>query len=150
MKKMFVLMLSLVLCLMVYASAEDYPSGWYSLSAGDDVVVSMFFLPEGGSVSLPDSLTLSPLEGTVSFSVHPGIYTVGVDFPAGIYSVRCADGESLFNIEVEDEDGHRVFSDGFWSDKGEYLGKIELLDGYSVSIDQGVAYFSAPSGVVFD
>lgn len=149
MKKAFVLLVSLVLSLPLCASAEGYPAGWYSLS-GDGVELSLFYLPEGSSVSVPDSMTLSPVEDAVSFTVAPGIYTVGVDFPAGVYSVHCADGESLFNIKVNDEKGFYVFNDGFWSNKGEYLGKIELLDGYSVSIDQGKAYFSAPAGVVFD
>lgn len=149
-------MKKLVIVLMVCALfsfcayAEECPSGWYSLSAGDDVVIPMFYLPMGSSVSLPDSMSLSPIAGTVSFTAAPGIYTVGVDIPAGEYSVRCADGESLFNIKVKDEKGRSVFNDGFWADKGEYLGKIKLLDGYSVSIDQGKAYFSTPSGIVFD
>ena len=150
MKKTVVLMLSIFLCFSFCAYAEAYPSGWYSLSTGDSVIVSMFFLPEGCSVSLPDSLSLFPLDSWKSFTAVPGIYTVGVDFPAGVYSVRCADGESLFNIKVKDENGFSIFNDGFWADKGEYLGKIELLDGYSVLIDQGKAYFSAPSGIIFD
>lgn len=150
MKKIVVVLLSLVLSLSVCASAEEYTAGWYTLSNSDGIVISSFFLPDGGSVSLPDSFTLAPLESGVSFTVAPGVYTVGVDIPAGTYSVRCADGESLFNIDVCNEEQWTVFFDGFWADKGEYLGKIELLDGYSVKIDQGKAYFSAPGGVVFD
>lgn len=149
-KKAVVLMLSLLLCLPFFASAEEYPSGWYSLSDGNDVVASMLYLPEDCSVSLPDSMSLSPLEAVKPFTAAPGQYVAGVDFPSGEYSVRCAEGESLFNIRVKDEEGFSVFSDGFWADKDEYLGKIKLLDGYSVSIDQGKAYFSAPSGIVFD
>lgn len=148
--KKLVIALMIVLSVGCCAFAEDYPSGWYCLSAGDVVVASMLYLPEGCSVSLPDSMSLSPLETVKPFTAAPGKYVVGVDFPSGEYSVRCADGESLFNIRIEDAKGLRVFSDGFWADKGEYLGQIELLDGYSVSIDQGKAYFSTPSGIVFD
>ena len=150
MKKAIILLLSIVLSLSLCAAAETYPSGWYSLGNTDGDILSLFYLPDGCDVSLPDAISLAPIEDSVSFTASPGIYTVGVDFPAGVYSVRCADGESLFNIIVKNEKGSSVFSDGFWADKGEYLGKIELLDGYSVSIDQGKAYFSAPGGIVFD
>ena len=81
------------------------------------------------------------------FEVPPGIYTVGEDFPSGVFTIKNAEGSSLFNISVYDADGSSVFSDGFWADEGEYLGKIELLDGYTVEIDQGVALFSPYIGL---
>lgn len=81
------------------------------------------------------------------FEVPPGIYTVGEDFPAGVFTIKNAEGSSLFNISVYDADGSSVFSDGFWADEGEYLGKIELLDGYTVEIDQGVALFAPYIGL---
>ena len=81
------------------------------------------------------------------FEVPPGIYTVGEDFPAGVYTIKNADGSSLFNISVHDVDQRSVFSDGFYADEGEYLGKIELLDGYTVKIDQGAALFAPYNGL---
>ena len=84
------------------------------------------------------------------FEVPPGTYVVGEDFPAGVYTVKHAEGESLFNIFVDDADGRSVFNDGFWASKDEYLGKIELLDGFSVKIDQGVALFVPYKGLFAD
>ena len=81
------------------------------------------------------------------FEVPPGIYTVGEDFPSGVFTIKNAEGSSLFNISVYDADGSSVFSDGFWADEGVYLGKIELLDGYTVEIDQGGAFFSPYIGL---
>lgn len=152
MKKVCVLLLFLLLSLslIVSVSAADYPSGWYSLSGADGLEISRFYLPEGVSVSLPDSVSLSPLEESVSFTVQPGIYTVGVDFPAGVYSVRSAEGFNLINIWIYDAKGNTLFSDGFWGDDGEFLGQFEFCDGYSVKLEDHPAYFSAPSGVVFD
>jgi hypothetical protein len=133
-----------------YVAGSNFPSGWYSVKSDDGLELSPVLIPEGCSVAVVSSLELESLDETRTFTVAPGMYVVGEDIPAGEYSVRCAEGEHLFNIYVHDEDGHRVFSDGFWADKNEYLGKIVLLDGYSVSTNQGKAYFSAPAGIVFD
>lgn len=150
MKKTVVLTLSLLLCLSLCASAEDYPSGWYSLFAGDAVVVSTLYLPEGCSVSLPDSMSLSPLETVKPFTAAPGVYSVPSDVPPGTYSARCDDGSSWCIVSVWDGAGKLVISQAMHLDEGGVIASVPLSDGYSVKVEKGSARFEAAVGVTFD
>lgn len=152
MKKIIVSLLALMLILSVCASAEEYAAGWYTLSNGDGVVISSFFLPEGSSVSLPDSFTLSPLEAGVSFTVEPGVYTVGVDIPAGKYTIApTEEWPDYVNYSIEDTDGLMLIGGVIACEENTVIGNIDLKDGYVVMFDGGSAHFvPSTGGIVFD
>lgn len=151
MKKTVVLILFLVLCLSLSAAADadGLPAGWYSLR-GDGVELFPFFLPYGSSVSVPDSMELLPYDTISSFTAAPGMYSVPADVPAGVYSFRCDDASSWCTVTIRDADDRLVISQVLHSDSGNYVGKIELTDGYSVEIEKGSVRFEPPRGIVFD
>ena len=149
MKKMVVVVMLLAV-LSACAFAETYPSGWYSLSTEDGVELSLFFLPDGCSVSLPDSASLSPLETLRPFTAAPGIYTAPNDIPSGTYSVRCAESSSWCVVTVRDDAGKLVLSQSMEVGDGSRLGSVPILDGYTVKVENGNARFEAASGIVFD
>lgn len=137
-----ILLMAVVLCAAadsVFQIGSDLPAGWY-------------FLPAGVSVSVPDGVEVpSPLPDSVSFTAHIGEYVVGVDFPAGAYSVRCADGVDVTTIKCcREVGGSWYLLESLHSASDDLIGKIELLDGYSVQVRDGSAFFSAPSGIVFE
>lgn len=148
-KKTTILLVSLLLYLPLFASA-DYPSGWYSLSSGDDVVVSRFFLPDGCSVSLPDSMSISPLATVRPFTAAPGVYSVPSDVPPGQYSVRCADTSSWCIVSVWNDAGKLVLSQVMHLDEGGLIASVPLSNNYSIKVEHGSARFDAAIGVTFD
>ena len=147
MKKTVVLMLSIFLCLSFCAYAEAYPSGWYSLkdSSGNSMMV---YVPgTGAEIELPTEVSMIPYDGVPSFSILPGEYTVGIDFPAGIYSAKSnTDGTS--DVSIFDKDGKYVYGAVVGQDI--FIGKYEFKFGQTVRIKYSSAYFSAPSGIIFD
>ena len=149
MKKLVAILL-VVLCLSLCASAEEYPSGWYSLRGDDGFELSLFYLPEGCSVSIPDSMTLSPLKTVRPFTAAPGVYSVPSDVPPGTYSVRCDASSSWCIVSVWDENDDLVISQVMHSDKGGLVGSVPLLDGYTFEVEKGSARFEAAVGVSFD
>lgn len=150
MKKTVVLILSLVLSLSLCAVAEPQPSGWYSLYGDDGSMLLPFFLPYGSVVSLPDSMSLSPLEQVMPFSAAPGIYNVPSDVPSGTYSVRCDDSSSWCIVSVWDDAEKLVISQVMHSDEGTIVASVPLLDGYSFKVEKGSARFEGAVGVTFD
>ena len=149
MKKTVVLILSLMLSLSLCAAAETYPAGWYSLR-GDGFELSPFYLPEDSSVSIPDSMELSPVETLRPFTAAPGIYSCPSDVPSGTYSVRCADSSSWCVVTVRDDVGKLVLSQTMETGDEGRIGSVPIFDGYSVKVENGNARFEAASGIMFD
>ena len=145
MKRCAVLLLSL-LCLAVFPALSLSDS---AIVVGTDVPSGWYFLPDGCSVSLPSGLD-SLLPASASFTVPVGEYKVGPDIPAGSYSVRCADGVSVVTVSCDNDRGLNFLIEILHSESGEYIGQLILEDGYTVKIRNGSAYFSAPSGIIFD
>ena len=145
MKRCVVLILSL-LCLAAFPALSISDS---SVVIGTDVPAGWYFLPSGCSVSLPDGFD-SLLPASDSFTVPVGEYTVGVDLPAGSYSVRCASGVSVVTVSCDNDRGLNFLIEILHSDSNEYIGKLNLESGFTVKIRNGSAYFSAPSGIIFD
>ena len=76
-------------------------------------------------------------------TVPTGDWIVVIDIPAGYYSIRPV---KYGYIKIKDTNGSLYFSDAM--DEGETIGKIELLDGYSIRIEDPFV-FSAPKGLDF-
>ena len=144
----YVVVVSLFLSVVLFSAAvadvsvvigSDVPSGWY-------------FLPAGCVVSFPDGVdSASMVPGSGSFTAPIGQYIVGVDIPVGTYSVRCADGVNVTTVKFcRDSSNSWFMLEALHADEGESIGRVELLEGYTVEVRNGSAYFSAPSGIVFD
>lgn len=141
MKRIFVPLLSLLLCFCVFAAAESVftveSSGWYYLPAGSTVS----FVGETPSAFDPSS---------VSFTVPLGEWNVGTDIPVGSYSVRCASDSDCTTVAFYNEQGNWFLLETLYSEKNDVIGKVDLPEGYSVRVRNGSAYFSAPSGIIFE
>ena len=148
MRKFAVVVVSLFLSVVLFSAAvadvsiligSDVPSGWY-------------FLPAGCTVTLPDGVdSASLVPASASFTVPIGEYVVGVDLPAGTYSVRCDENSSVTTVIFSREVGDSWYMlEGLHSGTDEIIAKVELLDGYFVQVRNGSAYFSAPTGIIFD
>ena len=68
--------------------------------------------------------------------VPVGVWTVGVDIPAGVYSVRPA--RSSANFACYDENGRLQLN--LLCLDGESIGKVELLDGWTVKPSSPVIF----------
>lgn len=81
-------------------------------------------------------------------TVPIGKYYVGLDIPAGVYTLTGAEGGWLSSeVSVYDPSGDRVF----WGliSAGEQIGKLELLYGYQVEIETEAVIFSTYKGLGF-
>jgi len=143
MKRCIVPLLSLLLSLLLISASGDS-----AVVVGSDVPEGWYFLPTGSSVSLPDGFSLLP--ASASFIVPIGEYVVGVDFPAGAYSARCADGVDVTTLTFYNTKGAWFLLETLNAENGDLIGKVDLEEGFTVSVRNGAAYFSAPSGIVFD
>lgn len=84
-----------------------------------------------------------------TFTVEAGEYVVGEDIPAGTYSIEALEGSSA-SVIIHKADGQLVKSELLWYERGRRIGKIEILDGYTVKVGGGGCRFGAPGGVSFD
>lgn len=82
-----------------------------------------------------------------SATIYAGKYTVGVDIPAGVYSVNTLNGAAADHIYVYDSNGRTVASYAIGtSSKRPPVGKMELLDGYTVEWEECVVEFVIYTG----
>lgn len=141
MKRFFVLLLSFLLLIPTFSAAESAftieSSGWYYLPAGSTVS----FSGEAPSAFDPSS---------VSFTVPIGVWNVGPDLPAGTYSIRCAPGTDSATVALYNDEGSWFILETLYSENNDSIGRVELPEGYSVRVRNGSAYFSAPSGIIFE
>lgn len=141
MRKVAFLLLSLLISVSVFAAAESVftveSSGWY-------------YLPAGSSVSFSGDVPSAFSDDPVSFTVPIGQWNVGPDLPAGSYSVRCADGSDLTTVSFYNDRGDWFLIETLHSDTDEFVGRVELPEGYRVQVRNGSAFFSAPSGIIFE
>lgn len=162
MKKLFYLVLAVVLCVSLCAVAEsllsgsysvggDLPAGWYSLSTADGSELSLIYLPEGSAVTASGSMTLTPVSSR-SFTCGAGVYVAGEDFPAGKYSIYPIEGHyDYVNYRIEGPDGGRLLGGVLHKDDGEYIGNINLVEGCVCRFDEyGVRFVPSAGGVIFD
>ena len=166
------LFLVLVILFLASTAIAEYDSdsivielqpGWYQIvvpgalsgivfHVEDRMLITKYEPAENGS---PEIIEAADEKASVKhFTLIPGFYIAGEDFPSGVYSIRAGVGTSLVNIWVYNEKNSLIFTDGFWgSEKNmgdSFLGKIELLDGYTIKISNGDAFFSDPVGPIFD
>ena len=151
MKKMVVLVLFLVMSMSLCAAAETFPSGWYSLRSDDGIELSLFYLPECSSITLPDSVTLLPVEVS-GFTAGAGYYTVGDEIPAGKYSLSATDvWPGFVNYEIRNANGKMILAGVLDYEENAVIGNIKLEEGYVVRLQDGATHFSPSSGgIVFD
>lgn len=88
----------------------------------------------------------------VSFRAEPGEYIVGVDIPAGHYSVRAVDGVDFCVVTVDALSGNWRVNESFRGsdDPAKIIGQLILEDGEKVKIRDGAAIFGAPAGITFN
>ena len=141
MKRIIVPLLSLLLCLSLCAAAESVftveSSGWY-------------YLPSGSTVSFSGEAPSAFDPSVASFTVPLGQWNVGPDLPPGAYSVRCAPGFDCATVTFYNDQGSWFLLETLYSEKNDVIGKVDLPEGYSIRVRNGSAYFSDPSGIIFE
>ena len=82
----------------------------------------------------------------ITFRAPVGVYTVGVDFPAGTYTIECG-GTYGCMIKVKNP-GERlpVFSETAYTD-GQPIGKVEMKNGQTVEVLVESAVFTTYTGL---
>ena len=124
-----IICLFLILCMVpVIALADNFSKMSYNelVNIFRSIALEIMSRPEWKEVTVPT-----------------GDWIVGIDIPAGYYSIRPV---KYGYIKIKDTKGSLYFSDAM--DEGETIGKIELLDGYSIRIEDPFI-FSAPKGLDF-
>ena len=89
--------------------------------------------------------------------VPPGVYVVGVDIPAGDYTISPQPIEYNYTyISAYADDRHYMeystfhfFNAGLFANKNDYIGKLSLAEGNIVKIEDGAAVFSPYQGLGF-
>ena len=141
MKRIFVPLVSLLLLISSFSVAESTfsveSSGWY-------------YIPAGSTVSFAGEIPSAFDPSSVSFTVPIGEWNVGPDLPAGSYSIRCVPGTECTTVTLYNEKGYWFLLETLYSEKNDEIGRVELPEGYSVRVRDGSAYFSAPSGIIFE
>lgn len=83
--------------------------------------------------------------------VFAGVYTIGVDIPAGTYAVGVLQGyRDTFTIRNEKGNVTEYYKIGTKDDYNKYLGKIELIDGYTIEFDSILELTVYSGGIVFE
>lgn len=125
--------ITLILCVLpVIAIADvDLSSMTYDelLALRDQLNIEIFSRPEWKEVTVPG-----------------GQWSVGKDIPAGAYSLHPTK-EGGF-VTIYNENGKLIISQGI-RDEENVIGKIELLEGYSVEISRGSLIFAPAIGLGF-
>lgn len=133
------------------------PAGEYQLVIVDCMVAEVSLSPGTMlTTSGANLISLTPIEGegnpavqSSGFTAEAGTYTAGVDFPAGTYSIEALEGSSA-SVAIYGTDGRLVQSEMLWHEKGRRIGRIEILDGYTVEVGGGGCRFGEPGGITFD
>lgn len=113
-----------------------------------------FAAPDLSGYSLSELLDLRSLindelrdrGAVITFHAPVGVYTVGVDFPAGTYTIACG-GKYGCMIRVTNP-GERlpVFSETAYAD-GQPIGKVEVTNGQKVEVLVESAVFTTYTGL---
>ena len=78
-----------------------------------------------------------------------GIYEVGVDIPAGVYTVKTHKSGASIRVYVDAEYSDYIISEYLSYYDGDYIGKLTLKDGFFVVIGDGKLVFSPYKGLDF-
>ena len=83
-------------------------------------------------------------------AVPPGTYIVGIDIPAGTYSVEVRQAETVFRV-YEQENGKKLISTALYSiyEDQKQIKKLVLEDGNIVEIISCTVHFSPYTGLGF-
>ena len=137
MKKIVALLLALMLCLGSFPAFADVDLSAYS---------------QEELIALRDLINLELLKRGIEkeVTVPIGMYEVGVDIPAGTYTVK-PKPNGYANIEVwKSVSSKYSMSSEFVSDYDkEYIGKLKLIDGNIIEITHGSLVFSPYQGLGF-
>ncbi len=86
-----------------------------------------------------------------SATVYSGVYVVGTDIPAGVYSIETVKG-AADHLIVRDATGKQIgsYAIGTSSNRSP-IGRLELLDGYTIEFDSCTLKFTVyAGGIVFN
>ena len=105
-------------------------------------------------VALHDAVVsaIAESDGAVSFRAEPGDYIVGVDIPAGKYSVKQPEDAGFSVFHIYDEKGKSLKTEYFEPDNkpGKMLGQVLLEDGYRLELEYGAFLFAPSAGITFN
>lgn len=140
-------LLSLVLAVLLVfpgaAVAEVYE--WPELKAAfSECTIEMLYSIK----TLLDTEIASREDKDKEVPVPVGTYIVGDDIPAGTYTVTGASNSFLSStVRVLDQNGKKIS----WAaiSNGEQIGKLVLLSGYQIEIEDGAVIFSTYKGLGF-
>ena len=130
MKKL--LCIIMILCMIpVISLADDLASMSYDdlIKLSRQVTAEIMNRPEWKEVTVPG-----------------GTWIVGEDIPVGTYSIMPTKTGGY--VRITDAKGKLVISQGVRKEETS-IGKIELLDGYIVEIENGSVIFTPPKGLGF-
>ena len=131
MKRTIALLLILVCISGIAAADTDLSSMTFDelVALNKAVVMEIMTRPEWKEVTVPG-----------------GTWIVGKDIPAGTYSITPAKGGGF--ITVKDASGKNIVNQGIRNAENA-IGRVELLDGYTVYIERGSVIFSPAIGLGF-
>ena len=137
MRRLFALVLVFVLMFCSAATAEN-------------IDLSSLTLEELITLRQEIDMLIFGSDAYKNVSVPAGDYVVGVDIPAGIYSLEAANG-SYAMISVYADSSKDIMSMGACHSVGggETVGKIEFKDGQIVEIQMGSIVFKTYAGLGF-
>ena len=91
-----------------------------------------------------EALSTEPEEKESGVYIPAGFWTVGEDIPAGVYSVRNAQGIKSQNFFVEKDHDNpglgNIIVNTILGRNADHIGKIELKEGYTVTVYEGVIF----------
>ena len=135
MKKIAAFLLALVLCL------GSLPA-FAVVDLGEFTQEDLIALRE----SINQELLRRGIEKEVTVPV--GVYVVGVDIPAGTYSIK-PEVYGWIRLYKNASASFSMFSEGIEKRKNEYIGKLVLTDGNIVEITSGSLIFAPYQGLGF-
>lgn len=143
------------------SEAIDIPSGWYIIEIPGSAPIAIF-LQNGMMITRYDPVDADEAPAQIaadaksgkSFTLSPGKYIAGIDFPAGSYSAEFAGSTHYTTAHLSIYVGQgalekKVFSENVGVAETK-IGKVEMLEGYTIVIDYGAIHFDDPVGAVFD
>ena len=135
MKKIVALLLALLLCL------GSFPAF---------AAVDLSAYTQEELLALRDSINQELLKRGIEkeVTVPNGMYIVGVDIPAGTYTLK-PNGYAVCKVWKSVSSKYSFFSEGVSESDNEYIGKLILIEGNIVEITYGSFVFSPYQGLGF-
>lgn len=135
MKKIVALLLALLLCLGSFPAFAN---------------VNLSACTQEELLALRDSINQELLKRGIEkeVTVPIGMYEVGVDIPAGTYTLK-PNGFAVVEVWKNVSSKYSMFYEGVSASDKEYIGKLILIEGNIVEITYGSFVFSPYQGLGF-